>query len=69
MSRTVLVRRSSAAVTEILTSPPEPPLAVKKYVPEPCGLVPEQDPHWLDQLAPGGTTSPATTVARPASRP
>ncbi|MGW4687055.1 hypothetical protein ACWEPM_19440 [Streptomyces sp. NPDC004244] len=42
MPRTVLVWRSAAAVTEILTSPPEPPLVVEEYLPEPCVLAPEQ---------------------------
>ncbi|MEU4210828.1 hypothetical protein AB0F13_12690 [Streptomyces sp. NPDC026206] len=42
MPRTVLVWRSAAAVTDILTSPPEPPLVVEDYVPEPCVLAPEQ---------------------------
>ncbi|MCX5380344.1 hypothetical protein [Streptomyces sp. NBC_00091] len=43
MPRTALFWRSAAAVTEILTSPPEPPVAeFEEYVPEPCVLAPEQ---------------------------
>ncbi|MFF7616974.1 hypothetical protein [Streptomyces lavendulae] len=42
MPRTVVVWRSAAAVNEVLTSPPEPPLVVEEYLPEPCVLAPEQ---------------------------
>ncbi|MEU0600555.1 hypothetical protein ABZ484_20270 [Streptomyces sp. NPDC006393] len=43
MPRTALFWRSAATVTDILTTPPEPP-AVKSdsYLPEPCLLDPEQ---------------------------
>ncbi|MFI9771290.1 hypothetical protein ACIHJG_31085 [Streptomyces sp. NPDC052415] len=43
MPRTALVWRSAADVTDILTSPPEPPVEeLDVYVPEPCVLAPEQ---------------------------
>lgn len=42
MPRSVVVWRSAAAVTEVLVSPPEPPVVVEEYVPEPCVVSPEQ---------------------------
>ncbi|MGW0600142.1 hypothetical protein ACWD11_23780 [Streptomyces sp. NPDC002776] len=43
MPRTALSWRSTADVTDILTSPPEPPVVeLDVYVPEPCVLAPEQ---------------------------
>ncbi|MFC5146858.1 hypothetical protein [Streptomyces aureoversilis] len=41
--RTALFWRSAATVTDILTSPPDPPAVEREeYVPEPCLLAPEQ---------------------------
>ncbi|MFE5868155.1 hypothetical protein ACFQ6V_05785 [Streptomyces roseifaciens] len=43
MPRTAVFWRSAADVTDILTSPPEPPVVgLEEYVPEPCVLAPEQ---------------------------
>ncbi|MFI9239940.1 hypothetical protein [Streptomyces sp. NPDC053079] len=43
MPRTAVFWRSAAAVTDILTSPPEPPLVeCEEYVPVPCVLAPEE---------------------------
>ncbi|WP_369144673.1 hypothetical protein [Streptomyces sp. R44] len=42
MPRTAVFWRSTADVTEILTSPPEPYAAEELYVPVPCVLAPEQ---------------------------
>ncbi|MFF3018240.1 hypothetical protein [Streptomyces sp. NPDC057939] len=42
MPKSMVVWRSAAAVTEILVSPPAPPVVVEEYVPEPCVVAPEQ---------------------------
>ncbi|WP_437066077.1 hypothetical protein [Streptomyces sp. enrichment culture] len=51
MPRTVLVWRSAATVTDILTTPPEPPaMQFDSYLPEPCLLRPEQVTEYPDFL-------------------
>ncbi|MEU4872051.1 hypothetical protein [Streptomyces sp. NPDC021608] len=41
--RTALVRRSAAAVADVLDAPPEPPVVQRdSYLPQPCLLAPEQ---------------------------
>lgn len=69
MPRTVLFWRSSAAVTDILTAPPEPS-AVRSagYVPEPCVLTPERitefpNPMDLDSGLRDALGDPATWQA------
>ncbi|MFI5678028.1 hypothetical protein [Streptomyces cellulosae] len=51
MPRTVLFWRSAATVTDILTTPPEPPaMQFDGYLPEPCLLNPEQVTEYPDHL-------------------
>ncbi|MEI5102807.1 hypothetical protein RB200_35135 [Streptomyces sp. PmtG] len=51
MPRTALFWRSSAAVTDLLTAPPEPPaVQFDLYVPEPCLLAPEQITEYPNPL-------------------
>lgn len=51
MPRTTLFWRSAAAVTDILTTPPEPPaMQSDGYLPEPCLLHPEQVTEYPDHL-------------------
>lgn len=51
MPRTALFWRDAAAVTDILTAPPEPPaMQFHDYLPEPCLLHPEQVTDYPDHL-------------------
>ncbi|WUQ25511.1 hypothetical protein OG764_00110 [Streptomyces sp. NBC_00239] len=51
MPRTVLFWRSAATVTDILTTPPEPPaMQFDDYLPEPCPLSPEQVTEYPDHM-------------------
>lgn len=51
MPRTALFWRSAATVTDILTTPPEPPaMQFDNYLPEPCLLNPEQVTEYPDHL-------------------
>jgi hypothetical protein len=49
--KTVVLWRSAAAVTDVLTEPPEPPAVQDRgYVPEPCLLNPEQVTEYPDSM-------------------
>lgn len=51
MPKTALFWRSAATVTDILTTPPEPPaMQFDGYLPEPCLLNPEQVTEYPDHL-------------------
>ncbi|MFD0268577.1 hypothetical protein ACFVGY_18690 [Streptomyces sp. NPDC127106] len=51
MPKTAVVWRSADAVTDILTSPPEPlDVEWEEYVPEPCVLAPEQITEYPNSL-------------------
>jgi len=51
MPRTVLFWRSAATITDILSTPPEPPaMQFDSYLPEPCLLNPEQVTEYPDHL-------------------
>ncbi|MCA6092993.1 hypothetical protein LE181_12580 [Streptomyces sp. SCA3-4] len=51
MPRTALFWRSAAAVTDVLTSPPEwPVVEFEEYVPVPCVLAPEQVTEYPNSL-------------------
>lgn len=51
MPRTALFWRSAATVTDVLTTPPEPPaMQSAGYLPEPCLLYPEQVSEYPDHL-------------------
>ncbi|MCB5163757.1 hypothetical protein LG634_02715 [Streptomyces bambusae] len=51
MPKTALFWRSSATVTDVLVTPPEPPaMQFDDYLPEPCLLTPEQVTEYPDHL-------------------
>ncbi|MER5185569.1 hypothetical protein ABT009_46160 [Streptomyces sp. NPDC002896] len=51
MPRTVLFWRSAATITDILSTPPEPPaMQFDSYLPEPCLLNPEQVTEYPDHM-------------------